>query len=90
VEYNCALIKLDLLAACIALGVVGAIPYLSFPGVGIQFAQSSSQYEARKPGLSTQVHTSNNPIHSVTTKFTFYQFSLRINRFICLSRGSIS
>ncbi len=29
-EYNCALIKVDCLAACIALKVVGDVPYILF------------------------------------------------------------
>ena len=41
-EYNCVLIKVDWLAACIALRVVG-IELV----VGVKFAQSSSQWEAR-------------------------------------------
>ncbi len=44
-EYNCSLIKVDWLAACIALRMVGAVLVVS-SGVGIKFAQSSSQWEA--------------------------------------------
>ncbi len=46
-EYNCTLRKVDRLVAYIALRVVAA--YWPFPsGVGIKFAQSSSQLEERK------------------------------------------
>ncbi len=45
VEYNCALIKEDCLAACVALRVVGAV-LVVFSGVGVKFAQFSSQWEA--------------------------------------------
>ncbi len=44
-EYNCSLIKVDWLDACIVLRVVGAV--LVSSGVGVKFAQSSSQWEAR-------------------------------------------
>jgi hypothetical protein len=40
------LIKVDWLAACIALKVVGSVFVISY-GVGVQFAQTSSQWEAR-------------------------------------------
>jgi hypothetical protein len=40
------LIKVDWLAACIALRVVGTALFV-FPRVGVKFAQSSSQWEAR-------------------------------------------
>jgi hypothetical protein len=40
VEYNSALLKVDWLAACIALRSFSS-------GVGVKFAQSSSQWEAR-------------------------------------------
>jgi hypothetical protein len=50
VEYNSALIKVDWLAACVALRVVGAV-YLFSSGVGIKFAQSFSQWEARADTL---------------------------------------
>jgi hypothetical protein len=40
VEYNCELIKVDWLAACTAIRVVGAVLF-------VLFAQSSSQWEAR-------------------------------------------
>jgi hypothetical protein len=43
--YNRYLIKVDWLAAGIALRVVGAVVFSS--GVGLKFAQSSSQWEAR-------------------------------------------
>ncbi len=39
-EYYCSFIKVDWLATCIALRVVGAV-------LGVKFAQSSSQWEAR-------------------------------------------
>jgi hypothetical protein len=42
VDYNCSLIKVDWLAACIALRVVGAV-LVVFLGRGVKFAQSSSQ-----------------------------------------------
>jgi hypothetical protein len=45
-EYNCSLIKVDWLAACIALRMVGAVLVVS-SGDGVKFAQSSSQWEAR-------------------------------------------
>jgi hypothetical protein len=45
VQYNFALNKVDWLAACIALKVVEL--YWSFAsGLGVQFAQSFSQWEA--------------------------------------------
>jgi hypothetical protein len=51
VEYNIyALIKVDWLAACIALRVVGDVFVIFSPNMqhlGIQSAQSSSQWEAR-------------------------------------------
>ena len=44
-EYNCALIKVDLLTTCIALRVVGAVLVIFlWP---IEFAQYSCQWEAR-------------------------------------------
>jgi hypothetical protein len=46
VEYNFALIKVDWLAALIAVRVVGTV-FVIFLGVGVQFAQPSSQWEAR-------------------------------------------
>jgi hypothetical protein len=46
VKYNFALIKLDWLAACIALRVVAAVLVI-FLGIGVKFAQASSQWEAR-------------------------------------------
>jgi hypothetical protein len=46
VEYNCALIKVDLLAACIALKVVGACIRRFPPAFGVKFAQSPSPWEA--------------------------------------------
>ncbi len=45
-EYNCSLIKVDWLAAGIALRVVGAV-FVVFSGIGVKFAQSASQWEAR-------------------------------------------
>jgi hypothetical protein len=45
VEYNCVLTKVDWLAVCIALRVAGAVLFI-FLGVGVKFAQSSSQWEA--------------------------------------------
>jgi hypothetical protein len=42
VQYNCSLIKVIWLAACIPLRVVGAVLV-----VGVKCAQSSSQWEAR-------------------------------------------
>jgi hypothetical protein len=43
-----SLTKVYWLDACIALGVVGAVQYWSISsGVGVKFAQSSSQWEAR-------------------------------------------
>jgi hypothetical protein len=45
-EYNCALMKVDRLADCIALKVVGV--YFSFSsGIGAQCAPSSSKWETR-------------------------------------------
>ncbi len=38
------MIKVDWLAACIALGVVGAVLVVS-SGISVKFAQSSSQWE---------------------------------------------
>jgi hypothetical protein len=54
VQYNCALIKREWLAAFIALRVVGAF-LLFCSGVGVQFAQSSSQWEeiSQTPALAT-------------------------------------
>jgi hypothetical protein len=46
VVYNCSLIKADWFDACSALRVVGAI-LVVFSGVGVTFAQSPSQWEAR-------------------------------------------
>jgi hypothetical protein len=46
VEYICSLIKVDWLAACIALGVDGAV-FIVFPGDGVKFAQSASQWEEK-------------------------------------------
>jgi hypothetical protein len=46
VEYNCVLTKVDWLAVCIALRVVGAV-LVVFLGVVVKFAQFSSQWEAR-------------------------------------------
>jgi hypothetical protein len=46
VEYNCSLIKVDWLAACIALRVVGTV-LVFFSGIGVKFAQSSSQWEVK-------------------------------------------
>jgi hypothetical protein len=46
VEYNCSFIKVDWLAACIELRVVGSISVVS-SGVGVEFSQSFSQWEAR-------------------------------------------
>ncbi len=46
-EYNCALLKVDLLAACIALKVVGACIRRFPPAFGVKFAQSTSPWEAR-------------------------------------------
>jgi hypothetical protein len=57
--YNCSLIKVDWLAAGIAL--VGAVVFSS--GVGVKFAQSSSQWEARAdtrrnvPNLADPIRT---------------------------------
>jgi hypothetical protein len=48
VEFNCAWITVDWLAACIALIVVGAV-FVMYPGIGVQFAQSASQWEAGEP-----------------------------------------
>jgi hypothetical protein len=45
-KYNCVLTKLDWLAACIALRVSLFAVWLFFSGVGVKFAQSSSQWEA--------------------------------------------
>jgi hypothetical protein len=46
VEYNCSLKKVDWLAACIALRVLYLALYLLFSsGVGVQFAQSASQWD---------------------------------------------
>jgi hypothetical protein len=45
VEYNCSLIKVDWIDACIVLRVVGAV--LVSSGDGVKFAQSSSRWEAR-------------------------------------------
>jgi hypothetical protein len=42
VEYICSLLKVDWLAACIALRVVGALVVFC-PGVGVKFAQFASQ-----------------------------------------------
>jgi len=42
---SCSLIKLDWLDACIALRVIVAV-LVVFSGVGVKFAQSSSQWEA--------------------------------------------
>ncbi len=51
-EYICSLIKLDWLAACIALRVDGAV--FVIPGVGVKVAQSAIQWEAKAdPLLST-------------------------------------
>jgi hypothetical protein len=47
VKYNCAHIKVDWLAACIALRVVGVVS----SGVSVKFAQSASQWEARADTL---------------------------------------
>jgi hypothetical protein len=44
VKYNCALIKVDGLAACIALRIVDAV-LVVFLRRGVKFAQSSSQWE---------------------------------------------
>jgi hypothetical protein len=38
--------KVNLLAACIALRVVGTV-FLFSPGVGVKYAQSASQWEER-------------------------------------------
>jgi hypothetical protein len=46
VEYNCSLIKVDWLDACIALRVVGAVLVI-FLQRWRKFAQSSNQWEAR-------------------------------------------
>ncbi len=46
VDYYCSLIKVDWLAACIALRVVGAV-LVVFLGRGVKFAQSSSQWEGK-------------------------------------------
>jgi hypothetical protein len=45
VKYNFASIKVDWLAACIALRVDGAVYLLFSSGVGVQFVQSSSQWQ---------------------------------------------
>jgi hypothetical protein len=48
VEYNCALIKVDWLAACIALKKEWFALYFSFSScVGVQFAQYASQMESK-------------------------------------------
>jgi hypothetical protein len=47
VDYNCSLIKVDWLAAGVALRVVDAALVIVLRGVGEKFAQSSSQWEAR-------------------------------------------
>jgi hypothetical protein len=46
VEYSCSLIKVDWLDVFIPLGVVGAA-WAVFSGVGVKFAQSFSQWEAK-------------------------------------------
>jgi len=46
VDYNCSLIKVDWLAACIALRVVGAVLAV-FLGRGVKFAQSSNQWKGK-------------------------------------------
>jgi hypothetical protein len=46
VLYDCSLIKVNRLAACITLSVVGAALAVIL-GVGVKFAQFSSQCEAR-------------------------------------------
>jgi hypothetical protein len=46
VEYNCALIKVDWLAACIALRMVGAVVVVS-SGVGVKICTILQQWEAR-------------------------------------------
>jgi hypothetical protein len=46
VGYNRVLIKVDWLAACIVLRMVGA-ELVIYSGVGVKFAQSSSQWEPR-------------------------------------------
>jgi hypothetical protein len=46
------LIKVDWLAASIALRVFGAVLVVS-SGVGVKFAQTSSQWEARAQALLT-------------------------------------
>jgi hypothetical protein len=47
VEYTCALIKMEWLAGCIALRVVGTACICHFPpALAYNFAQSSSQWEA--------------------------------------------
>ena len=48
------LTKVDWLAACIALRVVGAVLVVSFD-VGVKFAQSSSQWEARAIPVSEEI-----------------------------------
>jgi hypothetical protein len=46
VEYNCALIKVDWLAACIALRVIGAVFFI-FLRRWRTIAQPSSQWQAK-------------------------------------------
>jgi hypothetical protein len=59
--YHCSLIKVDWLDAGVALRVVGAVLFSS--GVGVKFAQSSSQWEARAdtrrnvPNLADPIRT---------------------------------
>jgi hypothetical protein len=58
VEYNCALKKLDWLAACIALRWLAL--YLSFSsGIDVQFTPSSSQWEARADTLPEEIRLTN-------------------------------
>jgi hypothetical protein len=52
------MVKVDWLAACIALRVVGVVQYWSFSsGVGVKFAQSSIQWEAETEEMSQTLLT---------------------------------
>jgi hypothetical protein len=66
---NCSLIKVDWLAAGIALRVVGAVVFSS--GVGVKFAQSSSQWEAR---ADTRRNVPN-LAHPIRTKETWTKYT---------------
>jgi hypothetical protein len=58
----------DWLAACIALGVAGAV-FFNSSGVGVQFAQSSSQWEAKPiPEAMSQTLLTNNNLETWTKK----------------------